>query len=365
MDNIPTLDMSVTSVLDKLNYLYQQGNHSEVIDHAMAHGINPVNDPLSSNILAASYFMVGSYQESNNLLEQLYPSFESNPDFLSLYATNSRRLGNFSLAKKLFVKSIELSPSNHFIQNNYANLLIDVGELDQAINILSSITSKHPDYQEAKDNYSRACTLKKMATDSPALGHQKKTSLGLEDPLLLAFNQDEIEFSNQRYMNRFKKTPLDPILNDNSSPQVDDLVQDEFTAIELALAEGNSGFALKLCSSIKQKLPLHPRVYELASDAYLSKKLFYEAECSLLQSLMLGGKSLKHYFNLSTFASIRKDFSLSIHYAELALEMDSSSEHAKSLLSSLRNKQEKSNFNFQKSWDLTDSLSVPKVVNEY
>ena len=357
--------MSVTSVLDKLNYLYQQGNHSEVIDLAMAQGINPVNDPLSSNILAASYFMVGSYQESNNLLEQLYASFESNPDFLSLYATNSRRLGNFSLAKKLFIKSIELSPSNHFIQNNYANLLIDVGELDQAIDILASITSNYPDYQEAQDNYSRACTLKKVLTDDTTSSHPKNSNLALEDPLLLAFNQDEIEFSNHRYINRFKKTPLDPILNDGSSPQVDDLAQDQFTAIELALAEGNSGFALKLCSSIKEKLPLHPRVYELASDAYLSKKLFYEAECSLLQSLMLGGKSLKHYFNLSTFASIRKDYSLSIHYAELALEMDSSSKHATDLLSSLRDKEKQSKFNFQQSWDLTDSLSTPKVLNEY
>ena len=356
--------MSVTTVLDKLNHLYQQENYSEVIDLALAHSINPGNDPFSSNILAASYFMVGNYQESNNLLEQLYASFESNPDFLSLYATNSRRLGNFSLARKLFVKSLELSPSNHFIQNNYANLLIDVGELDQAIEILCTITSNHPDYQEAIDNHTRACRLKEMTTDSSNLNQQPTSNLSLEDPLLLAFNNEEIEFSNQRYMNRFKKTPLDPVLGDTNSPQVDDLVQDEFTAIELALAEGNSSFALKLCSSVKLKLPLHPRVYELASDAYLSKKLFYEAECSLLQSLMLGGKSLKHYFNLSTFASIRKDYSLSMHYAELALAMDSSSKHAKTLLSSLREKVKSSNFNFQQSWDLVDSLSVPKVVND-
>ena len=356
--------MGVTTVLDKLNHLYQQGNYSDVIDLANAHAINPANDPLSSNILAASYFMLGNYQESNNLLEQLYASFESNPDFLSLYATNSRRLGNFSLARKLFVKSLELSPSNYFIKNNYANLLIDIGELDQAIEILGSITSNHPDYQEALDNHTRACTLKKMTTESSNRNNQSTSNLCLEDPLLLAFNHDEIEFSNKRYMNRFKKTPLDPVLNDANSPQVDDLVQDEFTVIEHALAEGNSSFALKLCSSIKEKLPLHPRVYELASDAYLSKKLFYEAECSLLQSLMLGGKSLKHYFNLSTFASIRKDYSLSVHYAELALAMDSSSKHAKGLLSSLREKVKSSKFNFQQSWDLVDSLSVPKVVNE-
>ena len=126
-------------------------------------------------------------------------------------------------------------------------------------------------------------------------------------------------------------------MNNVNSPQEDDIIQNQFTTVELALAEGNSIFALKLCSSIKQKLPLHPRVYELASDAYLSKKLFYEAECSLLQSLMLGGKSLKHYFNLSTFASI---------------------------LSLLRQKIKNSKFNFQQSWDLADSLSSPTVVNE-
>ena len=203
-----------------------------------------------------------------------------------------------------------------------------------------------------------------MITDSSNLEHQPCSSLGLDDPLLLAFNRDEIEFSNQRYMNRFKKTPLDPVLNNVNSPQEDDIIQNQFTTVELALAEGNSIFALKLCSSIKQKLPLHPRVYELASDAYLSKKLFYEAECSLLQSLMLGGKSLKHYFNLSTFASIRKDYSLSIHYAKLALEIDPSSKHANDLLSLLRQKIKNSKFNFQQSWDLADSLSSPTVVNE-
>ena len=356
--------MSVISVLEKLNHLYNQGSHSDVIEVALANGVNPGNDPLSSNVLAASYFMVGNYQESNNLLEQLYASFEANPDFLSLYATNCRRLGNFKLAKKLFVRSLELSPSNHFIQNNFANLLIDTGELDQAIEILTAIISIHPEYQEAKDNHSRACMLKKMIADSSNPDHQTTSSLGLDDPLLLAFNQDEIEFSNQRYMNRFKKTPLDPVLNDTNSPQEDDLVQNKFTAVELALAEGNPGFALKLCSSIKQKLPLHPRVYELASDAYLSNKLFYEAECSLLQSLMLGGKSLKHYFNLSTFASIRKDYALSIHYAKLALEIDSSSKQANSLLSLLRQKVTNSKFNFQQPWDLADSLSTPSVVND-
>ena len=79
---------------------------------------------------------------------------------------------------------------------------------------------------------------------------------------------------------------------------------------------------------------------------------------------MLGGKSLKHYFNLSTFASIRKDYSLSIHYAKLALEIYPSSKHANELLALLRQKIKNSKFNFQQSWDLADSLSSPTVVNE-
>ena len=43
---------------------------------------------------------------------------------------------------------------------------------------------KHPDYQEAKDNYLCMHT-KKVVTDSPAQSSEK-SSLGLEDPLLLA-----------------------------------------------------------------------------------------------------------------------------------------------------------------------------------
>ena len=204
----------------------------------------------------------------------------------------------------------------------------------------------------------------KTTSDSSVEDKACSSNLFLEDPLLLAFNHDEIEFSNQRYINKFKKTPLEPIFNNSKTPQVDDVVQDQFAAIELALAEGNCSFALTLCSSIKEKLPLHPRVYELASDAYLNRKLFYEAECSLLQSLMLGGKSLKHYFNLATFASIRHDYALSIHYAELALGIDSSSNRAKNLLTTLREKVKAQKFNFQQPWDFADSLSSPRTLNE-
>ena len=356
--------MNSTTISDEIKLLYQRSEHTRVIELAMSHGINPGNDPLSSNILAASYFMVGKHQEAHLLLESLHAAFENNPDFLSLYAANCRRLGNFQLAKELFLTSLNLSPSNYFIKNNYANLLIDTGDLQQAISVLKEITDNHPDYLEAKENLDRAFSLLKINSDTQSAAVSSVSNLGLEDPLLLAFNREEIEFSNQRYINRFKKTPLDPILNSSQAPRPDDVVQDEFTAIELALSEGNSDFALKLCSSIKRKLPLHPRVYELASDAYLSKKLFYESECSLLQSLMLGGKSLKHYFNLATFARIRKDYHLSIHYAELALAIDSSSDHAKSLITSLRQKVKTDNFVFQKPWNLADTLTTAASSNE-
>lgn len=356
--------MTLISVSDEITKLYQRGEHSRVIEVALNHGVNPGSDPLSSNILAASYFLVGNYQEADSLLVLLYPSFEDNPDFLSLYAANCRRLGNLKHAKDLFLKSLELSPSNHFIQNNYANLLIDLGDFDQAIAVLKEITVSHPDYLEAKENLKRAHSLAKINSDALPFDNSSAINFPLEDPLLLAFNHDEVEFSNERYLNKFKKTPLDPVFNNSRTPQVDDITQDQFTAIELALSEGNSNFALTLCSSIKEKLPLHPRVYELASDAYLNQKLFYEAECSLLQSLMLGGKSLKHYFNLATFASIRQDYVLSIHYAELALAIDSSSNRAKTLLASLREKAKSQKFNFQKSWNLADNLSSPRTLNE-
>ena len=62
------LRMSLTSISDEIKQLYQRGEYSRVIEVSLNHSISPGNDPLSSNLLAASYFLNWELQGSRSYL---------------------------------------------------------------------------------------------------------------------------------------------------------------------------------------------------------------------------------------------------------------------------------------------------------
>ena len=76
------------------------------------------------------------FSKAAQLLEQHVAALDSDASFLSLYGATCRRLGQLTNAKDLFSRALSLDPKSPQIRNNYANLLIDLNEIDDARKIL-------------------------------------------------------------------------------------------------------------------------------------------------------------------------------------------------------------------------------------
>ena len=111
--------------------------------------------PQVLNVVAACYFRLGEYHKADIVLQQAEPSLSDNPGYLSLYAANSRLLANYEKSRSLFIRALELDPTSLSVKNNYANLLIDEAELEEAETILMDILKVDPHYKDAISNLNR------------------------------------------------------------------------------------------------------------------------------------------------------------------------------------------------------------------
>ena len=145
-------------------------------------------------------------------------------------------------------------------------------------------------------------------------------SFNLNDPLLLSFAEDEVNYSNKRY---FSKRSLSNSSIDFPSfgDQIDGgISSDQINLAEKAIISGNSQLALKLCSSILNDNAQDPRVFDLLSDAYLNLNKIDQAEVCLLHAVAIGGPSIK---DISTcqFFDDRENFHLAEYYLTRQLQL--------------------------------------------
>ena len=302
-----------------LESLFQEKAYSKIINIRDELNITPLQDPESSFIVAASHFMLGDYKEAEPILSDLYSTRSDNPRYLSLFAATVRRLGDLSKSKELFEKALSIDPSAIDIQNNYANLLIDMKDFATSRKILSGLIDKYPNYSDAVVNLQR---LNELVRDNQLHTSSQSETSHFDDPLLQAFAQDEIDYSFKRYGKQQTHANL-PELNNS---KLDELVSEKFSLIQRALSDKDFKFALKLCSDVLRQVGIKGDIYELASDALLALEDFHNAEILLLHSLHIDGTSLKKLVNLASFACMRKDFMLAKYYLGQAKRLDSSSE---------------------------------------
>ena len=71
---------------------------------------------------------------------------------------------------------------------------------------------------------------------------------------------------------------------------------------------------LSYCNAAHEVLGVSPETYELAAQAYISSKMFPDAEVSLLTALSLGFNNPSIYVNLATLAQMRGNHDLSSYY---------------------------------------------------
>ena len=100
--------MTVTST-KQLAELFAAGRYHDLIAAAQSAQISPQADPTGAQFLAAALFSVGEFGAAAPMLEELEPAFGLNPEFLSLFAANCRRLGQLQRAEELFVRALQIN----------------------------------------------------------------------------------------------------------------------------------------------------------------------------------------------------------------------------------------------------------------
>lgn len=305
---------------------FQQGHFGEVISLAQSNNINPNNDPNCSHILAASYFSLGQLPESIDILSELESSLANDSNYLGLYGAALRRSGDLVASEKYFLRALESDPNSLILQNNYANLLIDSKRYDEAYTILSKIVSIDSSYIDAAENLNRLMSLRSLSDPVDASSKDNRTdsikcntSKSLDtllDPLLMAFASDEVKSFG-------RLEPLSGLKKVTDNPDVRSIGLEKLQLANKAVAEGNSDYALKLCSQSYVQLGCESVIYDCASDAYLRANRFLESELSILHALAMSGPSIKLFINLISLSSMRRDFKLAEFYFDKALCLDS------------------------------------------
>lgn len=348
----------MTDLLESLSNQFAAGRFSEVINRALSSSVSPGTAPNESKILAASYFRLGDFEKARSILIELEAIFSESPDYLSLYAATSRRLGLLDDADKLFKRALQIVPKSTQIRNNYANLLIDLERYDEAMNLLDNVLIDQPSYQDALSNRNRLILLQEQKKQSSSSAANIKN--GLEstflDPLLMSFDQEEIDFSNSRY---FAQSNTNKQMKTLAKPSERSVALDQLSFAEASILAGDSNTVLKICTQVSKVLGQDARIYDIASDAYLNLNQISQAEICLLHSLAIGGITPKRCCNLASFSMIRKNFDLAEHYLSQAASIDPSSEHV-SKIKALLSKQKSSAqpFIFSEIWSSHDALKV-------
>ena len=302
---------------------FQQGHFGEILSLTQSTDLSTGTDPRSMHVVAASHFSLGQISEALEILVELESSLGEDDGYLGLYGAVLRRSGNFIKAQEVFLRAISASPESFVLKNNYANLLIDMGDYEGAESLLKLVLDKAPDYTDASENLSRLRTLRdyqiaeqsRQSTSKQLNSSVVYSASSLLDPLLMAFDQVEV-----REHGRLKS--ISGLKDVCSTVPKQQMATDKLKLAQKSVSEGNPTFALDLCSQAYTNLGFNPELFGCVSDAYISANRFLEAEISLLHSLLNAGPTIKHFINLVSFASMRKDFQLAEFYFKKASCVD-------------------------------------------
>ena len=249
-----------------LSELLKAGLHSEVVKVSSDLGVTPGVHPLASKILAASYFHLGEYDSAFSILSDLESSYGEDVDYLTLFASTCRRLGNLDQASDLFSKALKKDPHSLPLKNNYSNLLIDLGKYDEAKLVLDSILKVDSSYNDAITNRNRLNTIiSTLNTDtSTSETHQFSSQLvvNLEIHYYSLLLMTKLNMF-QRYFP--PQTKSDPNFNFNNlvEPDPRSVALEQLKVAEATLESGDMISVLKIYSKILSTLGQDARIYDI------------------------------------------------------------------------------------------------------
>jgi tetratricopeptide (TPR) repeat protein len=107
------------------------------------------------------------------------------PEYLILYnilGSAHQNIGNFNLAKNIFIKGNKMDPTNIAIMNNLANVYKKIGEIELSENMFKKIIKLKPDYINA---YINLGNLKRDNNDFAIAINLYKEALSINDKIIV------------------------------------------------------------------------------------------------------------------------------------------------------------------------------------
>lgn len=322
-----------------LRQLHQQGDHAGVLRLARTIDVHPSADPQSALIVAASLFRLDRFRECLQICAVLEPVLQSEPTFLTLYATALRRLGERDSSEKIFQVALEHHPTHLAVLNNYAALLIDSRRFEEAERHLRRALELRPDYVDAQANLQLLNDLRSRClpaaagpdpqVDPGAGGDSTEQPAPMTlDPLLLAFSDHEVQLDqDQRREQKASKNALTDLEQEEdakpqqpSLPELPDLNELELLdeliqATREALIEKQPRTCLVLADQLRSHGgTAQVEAYRLAAEAYISLANFESAELCLHTLGSLGSLEDGDHVNLAALAMRRHDLQGAEHH---------------------------------------------------
>ncbi len=343
----------MASSVQELINSFGANRHQDVIDAIDYDHFSALENPVAAKILAASYFKIGDYVRSLSLLSQIESCFLDDVEYLSLYGACLRRHGDLDLARLQFERALMIDANQPNVQNNFANLLIDIGDLDEAEKILNNLLAVDSSYSDASTNLQRLLE-KRQAKNRSVAPSISGSSWSPADPLLLAFSNEEVQRTVpdkiRSKKQRKQKSELSNFLSTGKDYQI---ANDKLKLAQQAVNDKRYDFALQLCSQVNSSFRNSSAVYECVSDAYIAKSLFNQAEICLLHAIQMGATSFKLFVNLVSLACMRGDFDLAQYYFECSSAIDpdhTALDHLRDQIVKGRNSNATQPFRFDQPW---------------
>jgi len=313
----------------ELSSLFEEQKFQEVLDRSKEDEITPASDPGAANIVAASLFQLGRFSECLLWCEGLQAALQGDPSFSSMHGAALRRMGQLNEAESVFRESLKQHPENIFLQNNFANLLIDTKAFDEAEKILKSVLAANPSYEDARVNLNRLEFQKSLADSSPTTSHDSSKINNLAgvsdqvnnafvDPLVAAFTDEEVALAGgiEASISREQSTSGSGLNLANLPDRSHQKELQETLSLARQTVESNPQQVISDCTLLHNKLGVQAPIYEVAAEAYIRLQLFSDAETCLLTAAVLGSQEPSVLLNLANLAAMRGDQRLSLHWLE-------------------------------------------------
>lgn len=317
--------MNSPSLQTELATLFEQRNFQSIIDLARRDEITPATNPHAANVVAAALFQTERYSDCLLWCEALAPSLGDNASFVSMHGAVLRRVGRLDQAEQTFRAALKTHSKNPFLRNNFANLLIDLQQFDEAESLLNALLIENPNYDDAKVNLNRLQFQRGLketppCADGSATTEQDSTHEHLIDPLAAAFSDEEVALAGgiaARQASKERENSYEQGLNSETLPSRDlELELQETISLARQTVETNPQQVISDCALLHSKLGVQAPIYEVAAEAYIRLQLFGDAETCLLIAHSLGSKDASISLNLANLASMRGDQRLALQWLE-------------------------------------------------